>query len=102
MTWRLAPLGLAGAVVLALASRVPIPMVRVPVPMQALAILVIGAVAGGTVWRGHRGGPTGRGRGRAAASGARQMGVDAFTGAAAGYLSAFPVAAWLARRAPCR
>lgn len=93
---------LAGTLVLALASRISVPMVPVPITMQTFAVTMIGALYGwrlGTVtvlaWLGEAmvGLPV-------LAGGAG--GIAPFAGPTAGYLAAFPLMAamvgWLAER----
>ncbi|SOC35233.1 biotin transport system substrate-specific component [Rhizobium subbaraonis] len=93
---------LAGTLVLALASRISVPMVPVPITMQTFAVTMIGALYGwrlGTVtvlaWLGEAmvGLPV-------LAGGAG--GIAPFAGPTAGYLVAFPLMAamvgWLAER----
>lgn len=93
-------IGLAGVAALTVSSYVSVPMVPVPVTLQTLAVLLMGAVlgprAGAAVvlaWLGlaMAGAPV--------LSGGK-MGVLAFTGPTAGYLLAFPVAAFLAGYLP--
>lgn len=92
----------AGTAILALASRVDVPMVPVPVTLQTLAVTLIGALYGwrlGAVtvlaWLGQAaiGLPV-------LASG--KFGLAPFVGPTAGYLFAFPLVAaltgWLAER----
>lgn len=93
---------LAGTLALALASRISVPMVPVPITMQTFAVTMIGALYGwrlGTVtvlaWLGEAmvGLPV-------LAGGAG--GIAPFAGPTAGYLVAFPLMAamvgWLAER----
>ncbi len=93
---------IAGTLALALASRISVPMVPVPITMQTFAITMIGALYGwrlGTVtvlvWLGQAmvGLPV-----LAGGSG----GIASFAGPTAGYLVAFPLMAamvgWLAER----
>ena len=93
---------LAGTLILALASRISVPMVPVPITMQTFAITMIGALYGwrlGAVtvlaWLGEAaiGFPV-------LAGGAG--GIAPFMGPTAGYLASFPIiaalAGWLAER----
>lgn len=93
---------LAGTLILALASRISVPMVPVPITMQTFAITMIGALYGwrlGAVtvlaWLGEAaiGFPV-------LAGGAG--GIAPFMGPTAGYLASFPIIAalvgWLAER----
>lgn len=84
-----------GVIVLAVSSRIAIPMVPVPITLQTLAVTLIGALYG---WR--LGGLTVVVWLIAAALGAPLLsdgagGLEPFTGATAGYLFAFPLAAVL-------
>lgn len=92
----------AGTLILALSSRVEIPMVPVPVTLQTLAVTLIGALYGWRLgaltvaaWLGQAaiGLPV-------LASG--KFGLAPFLGPTAGYLFAFPIVAaltgWLAER----
>lgn len=97
---RPALIGLAGIAVLTLSSYVAIPMVPVPVTLQTLAVVMMGAVLGprlGTAvvcaWLGLAlaGAPVLAGG---------KAGLLAFTGPTAGYLVSFPVAAFLAGLLP--
>lgn len=93
---RPAALFLSGIAVLTASSWVSVPMVPVPVTMQTLAVLLIGALAGPRLglamivsWLGL------------AAAGAPVLadgkaGLTALVGPTAGYLLAFPVAGYLA------
>ena len=93
---------IVGTVILALSSRVEIPMIPVPVTMQTLAVTLIGALYGWRLgaltvlaWLGEAavGLPV-------LASG--KFGLAPFVGPTAGYLFAFPLVAamtgWLAER----
>jgi biotin transport system substrate-specific component len=93
-------IGLAGIAVLTLSSYVALPMVPVPVTLQTLAVILMGAVLGPragaaivTAWLGLAlaGAPVLAGG---------KMGLLAFTGPTAGYIFAFPVAAFLAGYLP--
>ncbi|MCJ9673626.1 MULTISPECIES: biotin transporter BioY [unclassified Neorhizobium] len=93
---------LAGTLVLAIASRIAVPMVPVPITMQTFAVTMIGALYGWRLgaltvlaWLGE------------AALGAPVLaggagGIAVFAGPTAGYLFSFPViaavAGWLAER----
>jgi biotin transport system substrate-specific component len=97
---RPALIGAAGIAVLTLSSYVAIPMVPVPVTLQTLAVLLMGAVLGPrmgaavvTAWLAMAlaGAPVLAGG---------KVGLLAFTGPTAGYLLAFPVAAFLAGYLP--
>lgn len=88
--------GAAAIAILTLSSYVAIPMVPVPVTLQTLAVLLTGAVLGPrmgaavvTAWLAMAlaGAPVLAGG---------KMGLLAFTGPTAGYLLAFPAAAFLA------
>ncbi len=93
---------LAGTLVLAIASRIAVPMVPVPITMQTFAVTMIGALYGWRLgaltvlaWLGEAalGAPV-------LAGGAGSL--AAFAGPTAGYLFSFPVVAavagWLAER----
>ena len=87
---------IGGVIVLAVSSRIAIPMVPVPITLQTLAVTLIGAVYG---WR--LGGLTVVVWLVAAALGLPLLsdgagGLEPFAGATAGYLFAFPLAAALA------
>ena len=93
---------LAGTLVLALASRISVPMVPVPITMQTFAITMIGALYG---WR--LGGITVLAWLGEAMLGAPVLangsgGLAPFVGPTAGYLASFPIiaalAGWLAER----
>lgn len=93
---------LAGTLVLALASRISVPMYPVPITMQTFAITMIGALYG---WR--LGGLTVLAWLGEAALGAPVLangsgGLAPFVGPTAGYLASFPIIAalvgWLAER----
>lgn len=101
VAWRGAAVA-AGVVALAIASRIEIPMVPVPITMQTYAVCVIGAVYG---WR--LGAITVLGWLALAAAGlpmlaSGKFGLAPFVGPTAGYLFAFPLMAlltgWLAER----
>ncbi|MFN4296508.1 MAG: biotin transporter BioY [Brevundimonas sp.] len=84
-----------GVIVLAVSSRIAIPMVPVPITLQTLAVTLIGALYG---WR--LGGLTVGVWLVAAAAGLHLLsdgasGLAPFAGATAGYLFAFPLAAAL-------
>ena len=84
-----------GVIVLAVSSRVAIPMVPVPITLQTLAVILIGGLYG---WR--LGGVTVVVWLMAAALGLPLLsdgagGLEPFAGATAGYLFAFPLAAVL-------
>ena len=84
-----------GVIVLAVSSRIAIPMVPVPITLQTLAVTLIGALYG---WR--LGGLTVAAWLLAAALGLPLLsdgagGLEPFAGATAGYLFAFPLAAVL-------
>lgn len=101
MTDRLAPtrqiaLLLAGVGVLTVSSYVAVPMVPVPVTMQTLAVLLVGALAGPRLglamivsWLALAA------FGLPVLSGGK-AGLLAFTGPTAGFLLAFPLAGYLA------
>ena len=89
-------IGLAGIAALTVSSYVSLPMVPVPVTMQTLVVVLLGAVAGPRMgaaivlsWLGLAlmGAPVLAGG---------KTGLLAFAGPTAGYLFAFPVAAFLA------
>lgn len=89
-------IGLAGIAALTVSSYVSLPMVPVPVTMQTLVVMLLGAVAGPRMgaaivlsWLGLAllGAPVLAGG---------KTGLLAFAGPTAGYLFAFPVAAFLA------
>lgn len=93
-------IGLAGIAVLTLSSYVALPMVPVPVTLQTLAVVLMGAVLGPragaavvTAWLGLAlaGAPVLAGG---------KSGLLAFTGPTAGYLISFPIAAFLAGYLP--
>ncbi len=93
---RPALIGLAGIAVLTMSSYVAIPMVPVPVTLQTLAVVLMGAVLGPrlgaavvTAWLAMAlaGAPVLAGG---------KAGLLAFTGPTAGYLLSFPAAAFLA------
>lgn len=99
-------LALAFAFLTALAARIEVPMAPVPMTMQTFAVLlagvVLGPVGGGVAILGYL---------ALAAAGLPILsdgasGLAPFTGATAGYLFAFPVAAvlagWLSRRGTLR
>lgn len=97
---RPAVIGIAGIAVLTLSSYVAVPMVPVPVTLQTLAVVLMGAVLGPrmgaavvTAWLGLAlaGAPVLAGG---------KTGLLAFAGPTAGYLFAFPVAAFLAGYLP--
>jgi biotin transport system substrate-specific component len=83
------------AVLMALSAQVTVPMVPVPMTLQTLAVLLAGAVLGS--WRGTAAVIL---YFALAAAGLPVLsdgsgGLSPFTGATAGYLFAFPIAAWL-------
>jgi biotin transport system substrate-specific component len=89
-------IGLAGIAALTVSSYVSLPMVPVPVTLQTLVVVLLGAVAGPRMgaaivlsWLGLAlmGAPVLAGG---------KTGLLAFAGPTAGYLFAFPVAAFLA------
>ncbi len=89
-------IGLAGVAALTVSSYVSLPMVPVPVTLQTLVVVLLGAVAGPRMgaaivlsWLGLAlmGAPVLAGG---------KTGLLAFAGPTAGYLFAFPVAAFLA------
>ena len=101
LAWK-AGVVLFGGIFLALASRIEVPMVPVPITMQTFAVTLIGALYG---WR--LGAVTVLAWLGAAAMGlpllaSGKFGLAPFIGPTAGYLFAFPLAAmltgWLAQR----
>ena len=96
------PLAVGFAFLTGLAARLEVPMAPVPMTMQTFAVLLAGCVLG-PVW----GGAAIVGYLALAAAGIPLLsdgasGLEPFTGATAGYLFAFPIAAvlagWAARR----
>ncbi len=93
-------IGLAGVTALTVSSYVSIPMVPVPVTLQTLAVLLMGAVLGPRAGAAVVVAWLGLALAGAPVLSGGKAGLLAFTGPTAGYLFAFPVAAFLAGYLP--
>lgn len=97
---RSALIGVAGVAVLTLSSYVAIPMVPVPVTLQTLAVVLMGAVLGPRMGAAVVCAWLGLSLAGAPVLAGGKAGLLAFTGPTAGYLFSFPVAAFLAGLLP--
>lgn len=89
-------IGLAGIAALTVSSYVSLPMYPVPVTLQTLVVVLLGAVAGPRAGAAIVLAWLGLALAGAPVLAAGKTGLVAFTGPTAGYLFAFPVAAFLA------
>lgn len=93
-------IGLAAIAALTAASYVALPMVPVPVTLQTLAVLLVGAVLGPRAGAAAVAAWLGLALAGAPVLAGGKTGLMAFTGPTAGYLLAFPAAAFLAGHLP--
>ncbi len=89
-------IGLAGIAALTLSSYVALPMYPVPVTLQTLVVVLLGAVVGPRLGAGIVLAWLGLALAGAPVLSGGKSGLLAFTGLTAGYLFAFPLAAFLA------
>ena len=89
-------IGLAGIAALTISSYVSLPMYPVPVTLQTLVVVLLGAVAGPRMGAAIVAAWLGLALAGAPVLAGGKAGLLAFTGPTAGYLFAFPVAAFLA------
>lgn len=89
-------IAISGIALLTASSYVAVPMVPVPVTMQTLMVLLIGAVCGGGMGAGVVLGWLGLAFLGAPVLADGVGGPQAFVGPTAGYLASFPIAAFLA------
>ena len=93
-------IGLSGIAVLTISSYVALPMVPVPVTLQTLAVVLMGAVLGPRAGAAIVLAWLGLALAGAPVLAGGKAGLLAFTGPTAGYLISFPVAAFLAGYLP--
>lgn len=89
-------MALAGISALAASSYIALPMYPVPMTLQTLAVLLVGALAGPRLGAGIVIAWLGLALAEAPVLSGGKSGLEALTGATAGFLFSFPVAAFLA------